>query len=422
MKFSLIVHLVSKSLWSRRFPVFLTVLTLGLSIALLLSIEKIRSGARKSFEQTVSGTDLIVGARSGPIQLLLYSVFHLGNATNNVSWQTFQHFSKDQEVKWAVPISLGDSHRGYRVVGTTRDYFERIQVSGKRALSFERGVVFHEIFEVVLGASVAEKLNYSLGKKITLSHGMGEVSFQEHSAKPFRVVGILNATGTPIDRSLFVSLEAIEALHVDWKDGAPPLPGQAISPQEIRKMELIPSSITAFFLGLHSRIGVFQVQREINEYPQEALIGILPGVSLTELWGLLSVAENALFGMSFLVFISGLVTMLLVLMTSLQEKRREMAIFRSLGASPQLIVSLFLAEAMGMVLMGILFGIFLLTLALFLGASTFEKFGLFLEPFSFGKLELFYLISLFGMGSLVGLLPAGLAYQKALHDGLMVRN
>ena len=114
--------LALKSLWSRRGAVLLTVLTIGLSVTLLLGVERIRAEARQGFASTVSGTDLIVGARAGPVSLLLYSVFHIGDPTNDLSWDTYDEIRKWPEVAWTVPLSLGDSHRGHRVVGTTADF------------------------------------------------------------------------------------------------------------------------------------------------------------------------------------------------------------------------------------------------------------------------------------------------------------
>ena len=99
-------------------------LAIAVSIALLLGVEKVRTGARQSFADTISGTDLIVGARSGSLNLLLYSVFRIGNATNNITWESYQDIAARPEVAWIVPLSLGDSHRGFRVLGTTPDYFQ----------------------------------------------------------------------------------------------------------------------------------------------------------------------------------------------------------------------------------------------------------------------------------------------------------
>ena len=215
----IILRLALQSLRNRALTAFLTVLAIAFSVMLVLGVERVRTGARQSFADTISGTDLIVGARSGSIQLLLYSVFRIGNSTNNITWATYTDIAKRPEVAWIVPISLGDSHRGFRVLGTTPEYFERYKYRHGQPLKFTAGKPFSDLFDAVLGADVASALGYHVGDPIIVAHGLGTVSFVEHDDKPFKVSGILAKTGTPVDRTVHVSLEAIEAIHVDWQSG-----------------------------------------------------------------------------------------------------------------------------------------------------------------------------------------------------------
>ena len=120
----IVLRLALKSLVNRWVTALLTIATIAASVVLLLGVEEVRTGARQSFADTISGTDLIVGARSGALNLLLHSVFRIGNATNNITWETYQDIAKRPEVAWIVPLSLGDSHRGFRVLGTENSYFE----------------------------------------------------------------------------------------------------------------------------------------------------------------------------------------------------------------------------------------------------------------------------------------------------------
>lgn len=416
-----LLKLAFQSLWNRRVTTGLTILTVAMSVALLIGIERIRDGTRQSFEKTVSGVDLIVGARSGPINLLLYTVFRIGNPTNNVDWRTFQEIAADKRVKWAVPISLGDSHRGFRVVGTQTGFFEHVGFGGGRKLEFSEGRAFVGVFEAVLGSEVARKLSYKLESSIILSHGTGEVSFQDHADKPFKVVGILKRTGTPIDHSVHVSLEAIEALHIDWMAGGPPM-GKGVSAEEALKMDLQPKSITAFYLGLHRKIAVLNLRREINEYEKEALSAIMPGASLVELWGILSVAERALFAVSILVFVSGLIAMLLSLLSTLNERRREMSILRSVGASSGFIFGLLVFESFFLALMGTLVGLAISFGGLALAQPLLEsELGLTVGLLQFGVTEVVF-VSLVLLSSLfVGMMPGFAAYRQSLADGLSVR-
>lgn len=415
---SALLRLAWASLANRRFTALVTVATIALSVLLLLGVERLRSEARNSFLRTVAGTDLIVGARAHPVQLLLYSVFHLGDATNNVSWASYREIAERDDVAWTVPISLGDSHKGYRVVGTTAGFFEHVRTGGNRELRFEQGQAFDGLFEAVLGAEVAERLGYTLGDSIVLAHGTGALNPNQHDDRPFSVVGVLARTGTPIDHSVHVSLEAIEAIHINWRAGT--RIGRA--PDEIPPERLQPRSITAFFVGLESRMATFAVQRAVNEFRAEPLTAVLPGVALQQLWGMLGVVEKALMLTAACVVAAGLLGMLAALLGTLSERRREMAILRALGAGPGTVSALLLLEALLLTAVGLALGLALLHGGLALMAPTIERasgIAIALGWPSLAELKLLGLV--LGAGVAVGLIPAFLAYRRSLADGMMVR-
>jgi len=362
-----LLRLALASLANRRATALLTVLAIALSSCLLLTVERVRTETRSSFASTISGTDLVVGARSGAVNLLLYSVFRIGTATNNIRWDSYQQIAAMPRVKWAIPLSLGDSHRGYRVLGTSAAYFAHYRYGAQQPLRLAEGRAFDDLFEVVLGAEVAHALGYRLGEEIVLAHGVSKVSLTRHDDKPFRVAGILARTGTPVDRTLHISLAGMQALHVDWQHGMPARDAARIDAEQARQLDLQPQAITALLLGLDSRIATFAVQRAINDYRGEPLLAILPGVALQELWGLMGTAEQALLLVSACVVLVGLVGMLTALLASLGERRREMAILRSVGARPWQVAGLLLAEALSLTLAGLLLGLALLYLALATG-------------------------------------------------------
>jgi putative ABC transport system permease protein len=410
-----------QSLLNRRFTALLTVISIALSVALLVGVERLRTEARASFANTLSKTDLIVGARSGPVQLLLYAVFRIGDATNNISWKSYLDVAEHPKVAWTVPISLGDSHRGFRVLGTTPAYFEHYRYARDRQLMIDEGQQFTDLYDAVLGAEVADKLGYKLGDPIIVAHGANDVSFARHDDKPFRVAGILGRTGTPVDRTVHVSLEAIEAIHVDWQSGAP-IPGVTISAEQARKMNLTPKAITAALVGLKSKISTFHVQRFINEYPAEPLSAVLPGVALSQLWNLIGIAEKALLIVSAFVVVVGLFGMLTALLMSLNERRREMAILRSVGARPGHVFALIMGEAGFLTLLGMLLGMTLLYLLLLLGQPIIEsRFGIFIEIGGLSQYEWILLGAVVGAGFLVGSIPSYRAYRLSLADGLSMR-
>ena len=416
-----IVALALRSVLNRSATAGLVVFAIGLSVALLLGVERVRTEAKASFANTISGTDLIVGARSGGLPLLLYSVFRIGNATNNISWRSYRALAGSAEIAWTIPLSLGDSHRGYRVLGTDRGYFEHYRYGRRDRLSFAVGAPFDDVFDAVLGAAVADALGYRLDDPIVVSHGLGGAGIADHDDKPFRVAGILARTGTPVDRTVHVSLEGIEAIHVDWRHGAP-VPGLSIDAEAVRKMDLTPKTITAFLVGLKSRLAVFGLQRRINEYRGEPLLAILPGVALQELWDLMGTAEAALSAISVFVVATGLLCMMAMMLASLGERRREMAILRSVGARPAHVFGLLIAEACGLTVAGIAvgLGIFYATLAAAQPLVS-ASYGLFLPVAPPAARELWFLAAVLVAGALSGAVPAWRAYARSIADGMTAR-
>jgi putative ABC transport system permease protein len=417
----IVLRLALQSLRNRWLTAMLTVFAIAVSIMLLLGVEKVRAGARQSFADTISGTDLIVGARTGGLQLLLYSVFRIGNATNNVTWTSYEEIARQPEVAWAVPLSLGDSHRGFRVLGTTAAYFEHYRYRRTNVLAFAAGGPFKDLFDAVVGAEVAQALGYRVGDRIVVAHGLGNVSFVAHDDKPFRVAGILAHTSTPVDRTVHVSLEAIEAIHVDWQGGAR-VAGEATSADDVRAKDLAPKAITAALLGLKSKLATFKLQRAINDYPREALVAVIPGVALQELWGLVGVAETALAGVSWMVVATALLGLATMILTTLNERRREMAILRSVGARPSTVLALLGAEAGLITAAGVLLGTGLTYIALFLCRPFIDRlYGLHLaiEPPTWQQLAA--LGTIIAAGIVAGLVPAIRAYRLSLADGMTPR-
>lgn len=413
-----ILSLALRSISNRAGTALLTVLTVAISVTLFLGVEKIRHGARASFENTISGVDLIVGARSSPVNLLLYSVFHIGDATNNISWESYEAVSNAQSVAWTVPVSLGDSHRSYRVIGTTRGYFEHYQYGGGRALDFAEGAAFNDLFHAVVGAETARQLGYEPGQEIVVAHGMGEVSFVEHDANPFTITGVLAPTGTPVDRSVFVTLDAIEAIHMDGATGA----GARASPDALRAMDLTPDQITAFFVGLDSPVAALRLQRQVNTYPDEPLQAVIPGVALAQLWSVIGAAERTLAAVAAFVVLTGLVSILTAILTSLNERRREMAILRALGARPHHVFTLLVAESALLALAGALAGAGLTYAGLAGFAPLLEaRFGILIPQLLPGLYDLMIVAIVTAAAAVLGAGPAWRAYRNSLADGMTIR-
>ncbi|AWB65571.1 peptide ABC transporter permease [Saccharobesus litoralis] len=394
--------LAFKSLVDRKGSVLLTVLAMTVSVFVLLGVEQIRYQAKESFAKSVSGVDLIVGAKTGSLNLLLYSVFRMGSPTNNISWQAYQEVASNPLVDWAVPMMLGDSHQGYRVLGTTPEYFSQFSYGNKHKLSFAHGQAFNQLFDVVLGAEVAKKLQYKLGDKLVLAHGVARNSFSLHKDKPFQVVGILAPTGTPVDQTLHVSLAGIEAIHANW--------------QQNRRsgVNQDPKAITAFMLGLKSRMATFRVQRAINTYKKEPLLAILPGVALSELWRMMSVLENTLRLVSVLILFAAILGLSAMLLASIRERKQEIYLLRVMGARPWFLFVLIELEALLITLLSVLLGIVSLYLTLIFASDYLAtEFGLFIQIQALSTNAWYLIASILVAAVIVSAIPSLQAYKRA---------
>jgi len=421
-------EIARQSAWNRRSTLVWVVVSLALATALLWTLERLRHDIRHSFSQSVSGVDLIVGARSSPVQLLLFSVFHIGNVPQGMSMDSVRMLAQHRSVSWVVPLSLGDAHRGFPVLGTTAAYFQHFAYGDKQRLALRQGAVFADtldgLYEAVIGAEVARQMGYDLGQSITLSHvmhGHADGAHDEHADKPFRVVGILAPTGTPVDRTVHVSLQALEALHLDWVAGTP-LPGGQIPADQARKFKLEPEEVTAALVGLKTRAAVFNVQRFVNFHEPEALMGVMPGVALGELWSVLGIGENALLAVSGLVALVSIVSLMAVVLAGLNERRRELAVLRAVGAGPRHVLGLLTLEGVWVTCAGVLLGVLLAQAAMALATPWMQQaLGIRLQMAAPLPTQLALAAAVLLAGLLASLGPAWRAYRLSLADGLSPR-
>ncbi|MBL0688304.1 MAG: ABC transporter permease [Pseudoalteromonas sp.] len=413
----ILFKLAYKSLLNRRASVLLTLLTIAISVMLLLSIERVRIDAKSSFSNTISGTDLIVGARTGDIQLLLSSVFRIGHTNNGVSWQSYQYITKQRGVKWSIPISLGDSHKGQAVLGTTLDYFKHYRFAKKQPLVFTQGQAFSSINEVVIGSEVASKLAYKIGDEIVISHGMGNTSFHHHDDNPFKVVGILKPTGTPVDKTLHVPLAAIELIH-----GGGHHDHDDHHDHSSHALVGHPKQITAFLMGFDSPLYTLQIRRNINQFKPEPLLAIMPTVTLKELWEMLAIIEKILLLFSFVVVIISLLGMLTTLLANLNQRRRELAILRSVGARPWQLFSLISIESLLTTFLGCLVGCTLFYALMGTTAGYLQsQAGVSINISMLSDYELTLIGVIMAAGFIIGLIPATRAYFYSLSDGMSIK-
>lgn len=411
------LELALKSGWARRGPLALVSSAIAIAVFLVLAVSQLRQDARASFDNAITGVDLIVGARASPSELMLYSVFHLGRPVRNMSFDQLDSITRLNSVAWAIPVSLGDSYRGYPVVGTTPMFFSKI--GGTSGMQFQDGQPFSHLFDAVLGFDIAKKLGHKVGDSIILTHGKNEGLAQDHSDRPFRVSGILQKTGTPSDNSLYISLAGFEAIHIGWELGSKPRQSQTLDVKQIDPLRLQPTQVTAVFVGLESRIQVFSARREIEALAGGRLMAILPGVTLDELWQVMKTVENTLNLMAWLVALSALLGVCATLLIAIGGRRKELAIFRALGARPLQLSLFIMLETLLICVSGIILGWGLLQLGVWgLGDLVRNEFGVIMTPRLPDLDAWIAILGLLGLSLVASLVPAWRAFRLSVHDGL----
>ena len=483
IKFTLVIQ----SLLNRWLSCLLIILTLAFSISLFFTVSRIQESVRSSFQNTISGVDSVVAARGGDLQILLNSVFLIGEPNSTIRWSTFKDITDNNKMNWAVPITLGDSHKGYRVIGTTNNYFKEIKYSSGKNIEFLSGNSFNDVFDVVLGNAVANKLEYNLGAEIIITHGLSDVgevhtfrsekenhsdhadhddhadeehdnhddhadeehdnhddhvdhddhakheehdNHEDHADEGheghnhenlgFKVTGILKPTGTPIDNAVYVSLAGIEAMHTGWIGNQKVID---VSIEQIMQSELKPKTISAIFVSLKNRTQVFQFQRDVLNYKEEAISSVMPGITLSRLWALTGNVDKAFKIITFFIIIIALLGMIAMTIAGLNGRRREMAILRSVGASPTNIVSLLLVESIIISLISCAIGYILMIIIFSIGKDYLQNnYGIFINSFSIKNYDLQMVISIICAALIATIVPAIQIYKNTLRDGLNVRS
>lgn len=442
-----------QSLLNRKVTALLTFFALLISISLLFSIEHIRVQTQDNFKRTVSGIDLVVAARSSQINVLLSSVFRIGANPNAISWETYQNIVNKDKVIWTIPLALGDSYKGYPVVGTSGDYFRYYRFGDKQALTMSSGRAFASPTETVIGANVAKSLNLSVGQSIVVSHGSGKVSFSHHDQHPVLIVGILAPTGTPVDKSVHVPLVAIEQMHAavappslkssfkKTKDAEQDLNSaastdatqheehnhddhddhqhntlQSIPAIDPGTFDLVgkPSQVSAFMLKAESPFAILLLQRDINQYQAEAISAIMPQVALSELWQTLGSIESLLQLIALLVLVASLIGLVTMLLASMHERRNEISALRAVGASPWFIASLMQAEALFISVFAIVGAYALVSFAIVIsGQYLLSEYGLYVSVNIFSPGIVMYALIVMLLTVVVAIVPAIAAYRNA---------
>lgn len=410
--------IVRRSLRQHALSTIVTVLSVSLACGLVMAVFSVSAQTRRAFTGGPAGFDAVLGARGSPLQLVLNTVFHLETSPGNIPWQLYQQVKNDERVELAIPYAVGDHYLGHRVVGTTEEIFTRFEYRAGEPLRVQPGgrTFDPRRREAVIGQTVAERTGLRVGATFHPSHGVAGERHGEQHDEEYVVVGVLEPTSSPADRVIWIPLEGVFRIsgHVlrggsgdgDGRSGSDVYrakPGEAI-PEEHKE-------VSAVMLKLKSPQAGFLLDQMINKQGKVATLAWPIGAVMAELFDKLGWVNRVLELVAYLVVVVAAAAILASLYNSMNERRRDLAILRALGARRRTVFTCIVLEAGAIAACGCAVGY--LVYACILAAAQVivrRQTGVVLDVFAFHPALVFAPALMIGVGAIAGLLPALKAY------------
>ena len=394
-------RIVFKSLRQHLLSTLITACSIALAGGLLISVWVVKSQAQKTFTQINGGFDAVLGARSSQLQLVLNSIFHMEASPGNIEWQDYLEIKSDPNVALAVPISVGDNYRGYRLVGTTSEMFTNNEYASGKTYQVEKDGSFFQpgYQEAVVGSFAAQQLKMKLGDEFHPYHGLTYNEKEQH-AETYTVVGILKPSNTPADRVIWIPLEGLQNMSGHTEKAS--------------------TEVSAVLVKFKSPIAGKLLQMKYNQQGNRLTLAWPIGTIMAQLLDKVSWFDRVLALVAYLVAIVAAASILASIYNSMNERRREIAILRALGAKRRLIFFSVMLEAMtisalGMCIAFAIYAVVMSVVAQIIRAQT----GVVLDPFAFHSVMIFAPLGIIGLSALSGIVPAFKAYRTDVAANLV---
>lgn len=403
--------LVRRSLRTHALSTSVTVFSTALATGLVMAVFAVSQQSRSAFAGGPLGFDAVLGARGSQLQLVLNTVFHLETSPGNVPWSLYEEVREDPRVALAIPYALGDNYQGHRIVGTTSELFTDFEYEKGKKLAFQPGGRPFDPArrEAVLGARVARETGFGIGSHFQPAHGVERNLVEEHHhEEEYVVCGVLENSNTPNDRVIWIPVEGVYRMSGHELRGS----GESYVPEDGVPIEEHHKELSAVLLDLEGRGSGFQLADRYNRQGKEATFAWPIGASMAELLDKLGWVNRILELVAYLVMVVALGSILASLYNTMNERRREFAILRSLGARRRTLFAVILLEAQTIALLGSLvgFGVFALVL-LGAGRVVREETGVVLDPWVWNDAFLWTPVAMLLAGGVAGILPALKAYS-----------
>ncbi|AWV97203.1 ABC transporter permease [Arcticibacterium luteifluviistationis] len=388
----MLLKLVWNKIWHKRLSSFLCILLMGIGVAIISLVANLSKQLEGNFSKSISGIDMVVGAKGSPLQLILSSVFHIDAPTGNIPLSEVNNLKRNRLVKTLIPLSFGDNYRGYRIVGSELSLLTHYQAE------LTEGKLFKEDLEVVVGTYTAKVLDLKIGDSFESSHGLDSEG-ETHEEKAYTVVGILKPTNTVLDKLILSNLESI--WHIHEHEG-----------EEEHEHE-----VTAALVKFRSPMGLMTIPRMVNE--NTSMQAALPSIEVNRLFQLFGTGIEIMKYLAYLIVLISGISVFISLFNSLKDQKNEKALMLTLGASRTKVFTQLLLEGLLLSFIGYFLGIILSKLALFsisklLSETNFTEINI----WQFGTVEIYLLVMALLIGIVSAALPALGIYKVNISETL----
>ncbi|WP_394995955.1 ABC transporter permease [Emticicia sp.] len=374
-----------KNILDKKLNSFLCILLMTLGIAMISLLMLLGKQLQDKFAKNISGIDLVVGAKGSPLQLILSSVYQIDNPTGNVYLDDVQAIAQNPMVKEMIPLSMGDNFQGYRILGTNKKYFDHFKTK------FASGRMFKANLEVVLGGQTALNNNLKVGDTFASSHGLDSEG-EKHEDEKYKVVGILEFNNSVVDNLILTSLGSVWSIHEHHEEG--------VVEDSTKKRE-----ITSAIIKFRSPMGMMTIPRNINQ--NSKLQAATPAIEVNRLFELLGIGIDGLQILAAVIMLISGISVFVSLYNSLKERKYEMALMLSMGASRTRLFLMLLLEGMILSLLGFIAGILLSRIGIYLISNQLSrKFHFDISQFSLQTGEIYLFIGALIVGILAAALPS----------------
>lgn len=381
-----LLNLSWANLRDKKLNSFLSALLLTLGIGIISLLLLLNKQLDEQFRRNLKGIDMVVGAKGSPLQLILSSVYQIDAPTGNIPLEEVERLQKNPMVKAAIPLSMGDNYRGFRIVGTTEDYVTHFEGE------LETGELFGESMEVTIGYKVAEGAGLKVGDTFAGSHGFDQEG-EAHGDHLYVVKGIFKPSGSVLDQLILTPLNSVWDIHADHDHGEDEEDHEEVA------------EVTSALITFRNPMALMTLPRMINENTK--LQSALPSIEINRLIELLGVGIETLRALAILIMLIAGVSVFVSLYNSLKERKYEMALLLSMGATRTKLFFLLLFEGLLLALIGFISGIGLSRLGLWTFSKTAERdFHYSFRDFSILPEEMYLLVAAIIIGILAAAIPS----------------